>query len=1117
MANSSRQTSLFGINDWKSIYKNYSQADFQSYDYETLRKSMVDYLRTNYPETFNDYVESSEYVALLDVIAFMGQGLAFRNDLNTRENFIDTAERRDSVVKLAKLVGYTPKRNTAAQGYLKITAISTTEQIKDVNNFSLNNVTVLWNDPANVNWQEQFNAIINAALTDGQRVGRPGHSANILEVKTDEYSLRVPGNATPVAPFGAVVDGNSMTFECTSMTSVGSDKLYEISPGSSNIFNLLYRNDKLGYSSANTGFFVYFKQGSLQQFPFTFDTQIENQNIDVTVQGINNDDVWLYEYDPITLLPTEWKKVESVFASQSSSASKKLFSVTSGYNDQITCNFGDGVFGEIPVGNFAAYVRTSNGLSYVIDPSEMQGTTVTISYISKNNRTEKLTLSLELMLPNATAQARESLTDIKIRAPQRFYTQNRMVNGEDYNNFPFTMFNSIVKSKAINRSSVGVSRNFDLADPTGKYSSTNDFAEDGGLYLDRNDDFVTFTASTTNDILKFLTRDLSTALGSHRAYQFYSQAYTRYQININSGDGTIYWNQTVFNADSSTGYFYNAGQAPVPVGAIAGNNIKYLTAGSMIKFVAPSGKYFNKNNKLVSGIASPSDITYIWTSVASVVGDGCNSGLGNLSTGDGPIALTNYIPDGAVLDTVIPSFTNEFGSLLAQEIVNNIILSQDFALVYNNTLLSTQERWSVQPYSTEEYFVRFRCLGYGKYIVSYRSLSFYFGSVSDIRFTFERDRSVYDPTTGKVAQDSITVLKTNSQYGNNYPLPNDIVMNVVGQTTETDGYVDDFSVEVSLGDITTNNKFKDPDFFTQVTGYQFNTRNTLHFTFFKIVTDVNKLTRVELVPTSAVVHNYGTQADISVVKYEFPVGQIFYAVLEDKFYQSVNDSTAANIVNLELLSNYSVKIGRQGLYFQYKHISGDSHRVDPATSTIIDMYLVTQDYLTKYNNWLRDTTGAVTEPLRPTIAELSDAYNKVNDYKMLSDSVILNSVRFKPLFGSKAETSLRATIKVIKSSTTTASDSEIRSAIITEMNNYFSIDNWDFGDTFYFSELSAYLHSALGDLISSAVLVPNDPSLSFGDLYEIKSAPYEIFTNAAQATDIVVISALTAAELQIAG
>ena len=132
MATSSRQSSIFGVNDWKTIYRTYKQADFQSYDYETLRKTFVDYLRVTYPETFNDYVESSEYVALLDVMAFMGQALSFRDDLNTRENFIDTAERRDSVIKLANLVGYNPKRNSAGQGFLKITAIQTTEQVKEI-------------------------------------------------------------------------------------------------------------------------------------------------------------------------------------------------------------------------------------------------------------------------------------------------------------------------------------------------------------------------------------------------------------------------------------------------------------------------------------------------------------------------------------------------------------------------------------------------------------------------------------------------------------------------------------------------------------------------------------------------------------------------------------------------------------------------------------------------------------------------------------------------------------------------------------------------------------------------------------------------------------------------
>jgi hypothetical protein len=129
--------------------------------------------------------------------------------------------------------------------------------------------------------------------------------------------------------------------------------------------------------------------------------------------------------------------------------------------------------------------------------------------------------------------------------------------------------------------------------------------------------------------------------------------------------------------------------------------------------------------------------------------------------------------------------------------------------------------------------------------------------------------------------------------------------------------------------------------------------------------------------------------------------------------------------------------------------------------------------------------------------------------------VIVNSVVFKPLFGPKAPSALRGTIKVIKASNINASDSEIRSAVLSAMNNYFNVNNWNFGDTFYFSELSAYLHAQCGELISSAVLVPNDPTQPFGDLYEIKCMPYEIFVNGATANDVLVVPALTPAELQV--
>jgi len=1124
MATSSRQSALFGVNDWKAIYQTFNQADFRSYDYETLRKSFIDYLRVYYPETFNDYIESSEFIALLDVMAFMGQGLAFRNDLNTRENFIDTAERRDSVIKLANLVSYTPKRNLAGQGYLKVTSVRTTQNVTDLNGFNLSNTPVLWNDPANPNWLEQYNTIINAALVNTQRVGLPANTAQILGVKTDEYTIQIPAGTLPVIPFSTVVNGLNMNFELCSVSTVGEDYVYELPPAPTNKFNMLYRNDKLGYGSPNTGFFFYFKQGSLTNFDFVLQNQISNQVIDIgDIQGINNTDTWLYQISQANGSFGLWKKVDNIYADaylQTENSVKQIYSVNSRFNDQVSYIFGDGVFSQIPVGSFRSYVRAGNALTYTIQPTEMQGLSVTLNYVSRIGRIETLTIGLSLQIPVSNAQVRESLAQIKQRAPSRYYTQNRMVNGEDYTNFPYTLYSSIIKSKAINRSSVGVSKNLDLLDPTGKYSSTNVYANDGGAWLNDTNGYATLTINSTGDIITFLTDTLAAILTDNRSAQYYTQNYTRYSINAASGDGTLFWQTSTVDANSLTGYFYNitnGGDTPVPVGTYSTYNAKYITPGALLKFVAPSGFYFDKNNRLVSGVAGASDITYIWTTVLNVIGDGFNNGLGQFANGSGPISLNGYIPAGAILTIVLPAFSNTLPNSVIQECIVRLDLQQNFSLVFNNSLTINQTRWSVDIYNASNYFVNFESVGYNRYTVTYRSLAYYFGSVADTRFTYDSGKLVYDPFSGIILQDFIKVLETNTQPNSNYALSQPVTTSIIGQTVESDGYINDFEVEIASIDVNNKNIIDNPDFFNEITGYVTGSTNIGVYAFFETIQDAINLTRQELIASSTLSYQYSTKIQIEVIKYEYPVGQLFYAYSENKFYITVQDPTVLTpYFTLVEQLQYSMKPGRQGFQFQYRHNSNNTTRIDPATTNIIDLYVVTQSYYTAYQNWIQDTTDTVPMPQRPTINELSNEYGQIQDYKMLTDSAILNSVVFKPLFGPKAASALRSTIKVIKNNNTNASDSEIRSAVLTQMNNYFSINNWNFGDTFYFSELSAYIHSNIGELVSSCVLVPNDPTMHFGDLYEIKCLPYEIFVNAATSNDVLIIAALTPAELQIA-
>jgi hypothetical protein len=1135
MAKTTRQTAIFGVEDWKRIYQTYREADFQSYDFETLRKSFVDYLRLYYPETFNDYIESSELIAILDVMAFMGQSLAFRTDLNTRENYIDTAERRDSVVKLATLVSYTPKRNTAASGFLKVFSVTTTENVTDFNGINLSNVTVNWADPTNLNWQEQFTAIINAALVNSQRIGRPGNRSNVVGVDTAEYSINLVPGYLPVVAYTATVDGVNMPFEAVSSTTVGANVVYEPSPQPNGTFNVMYRNDQRGFNSANTGYFFFFKQGTLLNQDFNLVDRVSNRTVNINIDGVNNNDRWLYQLDDVGSIAREWQFVESVYtaaAEQSGGRLKPVFSVTSRTNDQITLNFGDGVFSEIPVGQYRCYVRASNGLGYIINPEEMQSVVIPISYISRTGQLETITFTCGITTPVSNAQPRETIDEIKQRAPARYYTQNRMVNGEDYNNFPFTAYNSIIKSKALNRASIGTSRFLELVDNTGKYASTNTFGSDGALYENYSLPSFAFEWTTNNEIADVITNRVQPLLTASQAQQFYFAQYPRPNL-LTTGTA---WNLSTSLANTTTGYFKNiSGGTPASIGTFASNNRRYITVDSLVEFVPPTGYYFDANNRLKAGVPTlPSEKLVIWASPRAIVVDGTAQGLGNLPDGSGPVVLNNYVPSDAVATRVIPVLATDLPVAFESSMAEQIRLSRNFGIGYDSTgsITGTPASWylitstnlavdaefslanagnTAGVNADASWFVQFVTNG-STYTVSSRALDYFFGSVLQTRFFFYGDEQIYDSRTGTVIHDFVRVLKTNSRPDSSLPLAGDTDLRIIGQPIQSDGLVDDFQVLVSFSDSDSDGVPDNPDFFNEIVApsVQANTK----LVFLQKTVDFDNLERYLLVEAGRVDSSYATVDAIELVKAEYIVGQVFYAYQQNTFYELV--ISVQGVRSLVQRNDFIARTGRQDLYFQYRHNAPLTSRIDPGTTNIIDLYLVTQAYYTAYTNYIRDTTGTVPEPSVPTIDELSTAYSGLQNFKMLSDTVIMNSVEFKPLFGTKASEELRATVKVIKAANSNASVSEIKNLVVQNMNNYFDINNWDFGTTFFFSELAAYLHAEMGGIISSVVLVPLNPQKSFGDLYEIRSAPNQIFVNAATVNNVEVIEALTSTNIRTA-
>jgi hypothetical protein len=1128
MATTSRQTAIFGVEDWKQIYQTYQEANFQSYDFETLRKTFVDYLRLYYPETFNDYIESSEFIALLDVMAFMGQSLAFRTDLNTRENYLDTAERRDSVVRLANLVSYTPKRNTEASGYLKVFSISTTENITDYNGVNLANLTVNWADPTNLDWQEQFTTILNASLTNAQKFGNPGNDQVIIGVDTQEYTINLVPGYLPIIPYTATVDTVNMPFEVVNSTSVGQSYIYEPPPLPNGQFNVLFRNDQQGYLSANTGFFFLFKQGVLQNQDFNLPERITNRTVDINIEGINNTDVWLYQLDNLGNISNYWQSVESVYAAaveQLAPGTKNIYSVASRTNDQITLNFGDGVFSTIPVGTFRTYVRASNGLTYIINPIEMQSVSVPISYVSRTGQIETLTFTCGITEPVTNAQARETITDIKQRAPAQYYTQNRMVNGEDYSQFPFTQYNSILKSTAVNRASIGTSRYLDLVDGTGKYSSTDIFASDGAVW--ESNDLYSFQFSwlTSNDISNAVINQIGPLALRAGLQQFYYANFPRPSLTSLN----LTWHQSTVITNETTGYFQNSLGNPVAIGPYASDNTRYITQGSLVQFAAPSGYYFNNENQLVVGTPTRADDKLtIWAAPTAVYLSGTAQGLGNLPSGVGPVVLNAFVPTGAIPIQVIPLFVTDIPVSVQQTVVGQIALNQNFGLGYDNLTATwyvitsnnlavnaefslTNAQSTAGTNSDASWLIQATYDG-ATYTVVSRSLDYYFGSVLQTRFFFYTSDPIYDSRTGTVVRDYVNILKINSQPDSSVALGTDTPLTIIDQPVLSDGLVDDFQVVVSFATAPGGTTPVNPDFFNDIVAPTVDP--TQKYVFFQATVDFDNLQRYLLIEAGIVNSDYPTLTSIQAVQTQYVAGQVFYAYSEPNFYVLGVDSLGNPTLTISY--NYQAQIGRQDLYFQYRHNSPLTSRIDPGSTNIIDVYLVTNAYYTAYTNWIQDTTGTVVKPESPTIDELNTDYQGLQNYKMLSDNMILNSVDFQPLFGQKAAPALRGVIKVIPAANYTGSQSTIKNLVVANLNAYFDIANWNFGDTFYFSELSAYIHQNIGNVVSSIVLVPLDQQKSFGDLYEIRSAPNQIFVNGATVNDIEVITALTSTNLQTA-
>jgi hypothetical protein len=375
MAQQTRQNKIFAAEDYTVVYESYVNANFQAFDYDTIRTAMVDYVRSTYPENYNDWIESAEFISLLDVVAQFGHNLAYRVDLNARNNFLTTAEKQESVFKLAEFLGYSPRRNVPAYGEMKVVGVKTNEAVIGSTGVSLGGTEIKYEVTNDVNNLDDFITIINAVLQNSNQYGSPNKSVVLNNIRTDFYDLNNTPNQIKFDVEGTVT-GATKTFNIISSDYNEANLTFkEKSPDPVSNFGMYFKNDGRGIGSANTGFFFGVKQGNLSYQDFDIADPIDSNSVDINVPNINNTDCFVQNISTTGNLIKEWTKVKDVNSNvvynSLASGVRDIFSIKTRENNQISILFPDRTFGNIPKDTIRVWYRPSENTSYILRPDDL--------------------------------------------------------------------------------------------------------------------------------------------------------------------------------------------------------------------------------------------------------------------------------------------------------------------------------------------------------------------------------------------------------------------------------------------------------------------------------------------------------------------------------------------------------------------------------------------------------------------------------------------------------------------------------------------------------------------------------------------------------------------------
>jgi hypothetical protein len=1108
MSQALRQSEIFSGADWKVIYRAFTQVNFNASDPASINRALREYIQINYPEDFNDWIESQEFIFIIDLLSWLAGTLAFKTDINARENFLETAESRESILRLARFLSYNPRRNQPARGLLKIVEIQTDDDVIDGYGVNLSNTAVQWNNSDDPDWYERFTLIMNNAFVQNNQFGQPLKAATIGGARTQLY--RINGKTSQInAGFTAQAGGDRMDFEICNGDFDETQGFFERTPNPDAAFHLFHRTDGAGNASPNSGFFAHFKQGRMSRQTINVPVPVENKLIDIDVSNINQSDVWVQTVSDAGAITTEWSKVPAIVSENTTFNSlpptvRNIFSVVTRDDDRISIRFSDGRFGAAPVGNIRVWYRVSNGQRYTIRPQDIDRVTIPVPYVNRRGipRTLLVTFSLQETVTNSTP--RETDEQIRRRAPTVYATQNRMVSGEDYNTFPLQS-NLAVKMKAVNRIYSGHSRFIDLNDPTGNYQDTNVFSDDGMFYKEFDDYSVEVPLSLSRTPAEMVAIYIQPALRRQSTSNYAIEAMMRPTTAIPEVPSDMEIRPTTSSSISGTGWFANVGSS---------HAIRPTLKPGALVALKPDGREWLSIVDIDDG-----DITV------------------QPSAGRKGVTFSKPVPATVGVERIIPRFNSTLTSSALADIEQKLLDNTSFTILYE----FATGTWMIGPpaLTTDEAItsttIKIMTVDYVSsdlWRITTAGLRYIFESQGNVQWYFDGAKAV-DGNTGLQKQDLVRVMSVNEDInlGTGRSLDRPFDLSITNLIHYTDGYAEPLRVGVAFIDSDEDGVPDQPDTFARVVADSNAVSPESKYLFWARNAEGRFLPYYTMTVYETSTRRLAATPPIGTVAFQLPDSTSIADGTANNFFE-MTTSGWSPVDGLMTSKAYRFALGRgpnvaidwytadesktpaqYPINFQWKHYAPSDHRIDPSKTNIIDIFVLTSEYDYVTRQWVANGAKKADLPLPPSELDLRIALSEFNNYKMFSDEIVWRPVQYKFLFG--AEEDLSAQFKVVKLENTTLSDGEIKSRVIRAVNDYFNVQMWDFGETFYYTELAAYIHQQLAGVIGSVVVVPRKSSSSFGDGFEVRCRSDEIFLSTAQVNDVVIINSNTASNLKI--